>query len=184
MAAVSDPPQQAFDLARLVQEHQADVWRYLRFLGAPQEDADDLTQETFLSVARTPFALRSRGETAAYLRTAARNQLLMLRRRQGRQVGTVDLAAAEDAWAEAAVDGCFNEFLDALNQCCETLTGRAREAVDRFYRDGRSREELAAELEMGVDGVKSLLRRTRAVLRDCVERRLGRQPKSVGQIKR
>lgn len=172
MTAVSVCERVEFDLATLVREHQADVWRYLRYLGAAAEDADDLTQETFLAVARTPFELRSRRETAAYLRTAARNQLLMLRRRQGRQICTVELAAAEQVWAEATETGGFNVFLEALARCREALAGRAREAVDRFYRDGDSREELARRLEISVDGVKTLLRRTRASLRDCIERRL------------
>lgn len=172
MTAVSDPPRVEFDLASLVREHQADVWRYLRFLGAAAEDADDLTQETFLAVARSPLELRSRRETAAYLRTAARNQLLMLRRKQGRQICTVELTAAEEVWAEATASGGFDEFLDALSACCETLAGRAREALDRFYRDGESREEIASAFEISIDGVKTLLRRTRASLRDCVERRL------------
>jgi RNA polymerase sigma-70 factor (ECF subfamily) len=172
MTAVGAHERVEFDLASLVREHQADLWRYLRYLGAAAEDADDLTQETFLAVARTPFELRSRGETAGYLRTAARNQLLMLRRRQGRQVSTVELAAAEQVWAAAAPAGEFNVFLEALGECCEGLAGRVRTAVDRFYRDGRSREELADELTMSVDGVKTLLRRTRATLRECVERRL------------
>ena len=147
MTAVSDPPRVEFDLASLVREHQADVWRYLRYLGAAADDADDLTQETFLAVARTPFELRSRGETAAYLRTAARNQLLMLRRRQGREASTVELAAAEEVWAAATPDGDSSELLDALAACYETLAGRAREAIDRFYRDGESREEIAAAFE-------------------------------------
>jgi RNA polymerase sigma-70 factor (ECF subfamily) len=171
-AAVSEPPHATFDLANLVREHQADVWRYLRYLGAATEDADDLTQETFLAMARAPFQQRSRAESAAYLRTAARNQLLMLRRKQGRQINTVELAAAESVWAEAMPTGASDEFLDAMGECCEGLAGRAREAVDKFYRDRKSREEIAAELEMTPDGVKSLLRRTRASLRECVERRL------------
>jgi hypothetical protein len=32
------------DVVRLVQAHQREVWRYLRFLGASTELADDLTQ--------------------------------------------------------------------------------------------------------------------------------------------
>jgi RNA polymerase sigma-70 factor (ECF subfamily) len=172
MTAVSDPPRVEFDLASLVREHQADVWRYLRYLGAAADDADDLMQETFLAVARTPFEVRSRAETAAYLRTAARNQLLMLRRRQGRLICTVELAAAEEVWAETLTAGDSNEFLQALSDCCQALAGRAREAVDRFYRDGESREQLAARFEVTVDGIKTLLRRTRASLKDCIERRL------------
>jgi len=176
MTAVSDPPLVEFDLAVLVREHQADVWRYLRYLGAVADDADDLTQETFLAIARTPFEIRSRGESAAYLRTAARNQLLMLRRRQGREASTVELTAAEQVWAAATPEGDSSVQMDALRTCHESLTGRARDAIDRFYRRGESREDIAAAFEVTIDGVKSLLRRTRASLRECVERRLkGRQ---------
>jgi RNA polymerase sigma-70 factor (ECF subfamily) len=172
MSAVSAPPCVEFDLAVLVREHQADVWRYLRFLGADAEDADDLTQETFLAVARCPFEIRSRGETAAYLRTAARNQLLMLRRRQGREASKVELAAAEEVWAAATPDGDSSAQMEALATCYENLAGRARDVIDRFYRRGESREEIAAAFEVSIDGVKSLLRRTRASLKECVERRV------------
>jgi RNA polymerase sigma-70 factor (ECF subfamily) len=172
MTAVSDPPCVDFDLAKLVREHHADVWRYLRYLGAAADDADDLTQETFLAMARTSFEVRSRQETSAYLRTAARNQLLMLRRKEGRQVSTVDLEAAESVWSELTAAGPTDEFLDALKACCEKLVGHARLAIDRFYRDGASREEIAAGLAMTADGVKTLLRRTRTKLKECVERRI------------
>ena len=158
--------------AELVRQHQADVWRYLRFLGCDATEAEDLTQETFLAVARAPFELRSRAETAAYLRTAARNQLLMQRRRQGRQICTVELTAAEDVWAGTIVAGDSGEFIEALGRCYEAVVGRAREALDRFYREGESREQLAVRFEMSADGVKTLLRRTRAVLKECIERRL------------
>lgn len=176
MNAVSEPPAVAPDLATLVREHQADMWRYLRYLGAAPSDADDLTQETFLAVARTPFEHRSRGETAAYLRQAARHRLLMLRRRQGREIAAVELAAAEETWAAFHPAGDSSELLEALQACCEALAGRAREAVDRFYRDGVGREQLAVEFQMSVDGVKTLLRRTRDSLRQCIERRLNRSP--------
>ncbi|MAT68807.1 MAG: RNA polymerase subunit sigma-70 [Planctomycetaceae bacterium] len=179
MTAVSDPPRTDFDLAALVHEHQADVWRYLRYLGAAAADADDLTQETFLAVARTPFEVRSRAASAAYLRTAARNQLLMLRRKQGRQIETVTLAAAESVWAAHCPEGRGDEFLDLLSACREGLAGRTRAAVDLFYQDNLSRDELAVRLDMTAEGVKTLLRRARATLRDCIERKLAagnRQP--------
>ena len=46
-------------LADLVRQHQAGVWRYLRFLGCDRPLADDLTQETFLAVLETPFDIRT-----------------------------------------------------------------------------------------------------------------------------
>lgn len=168
MTAVSEQPR--LDLAGLVQEHQAQVWRRLRYLGASREEADDLTQETFLAVARSPLEQRSPAQTAAYLCRAARNQLLMVRRKQGRQVSTVDLEVAEQAWAELAPES-DDQLLGLLSECYEQTTGRAREALDRFYRENANRAELAEAMNMTIDGVKTLLRRTRQSLRDCVERK-------------
>jgi len=49
-----------------------------------------------------------------------------------------------------------------------------RRALDLQYRDRASRAEIAAELDLAVEGVKTLMRRARSALRDCVERKLGR----------
>src|SRR5882757_11011622 len=90
------------DLASLVQKHQTGVWRYVRFLGADTTEADDLTQETFLALARAQFVERDERQTAGYLRVVARNQLMALRRKQNREIDTVGLEAADSVWAAAA----------------------------------------------------------------------------------
>ncbi|MEX2170437.1 MAG: sigma-70 family RNA polymerase sigma factor [Pirellulales bacterium] len=168
MTAVSEEPRT--QLADLVREHQAGVWRYLRYLGAGPPEADDLTQETFLAVARAPFEERCPKQTAAYLRTVAGNQLRMLRRRQKREGDCVSLEAAEAVWAEAAGDDGLETYLDALRECLAGLDGRAKQAIDLHYRENVSREEISERLEIQPEGVKTLLRRTRQVLRECIER--------------
>jgi RNA polymerase sigma-70 factor (ECF subfamily) len=166
-------PHPPSDLATLVETHQAGVWRYLRFLGAEQTEADDLVQETFLAFARAEFVERDACQTAGYLRTVARNQLLALRRRQHHEVSTVELEAADSVWAAAAgPDGSLGGYLDALSECVDELDGRPRQAIDLHYQDGAGREAIAAKLDMKPDGVKSLLRRTRDLLRECVERKM------------
>lgn len=165
------------DLARLVRDRQAEVWRYLRFLGADATEADDLTQETFLAVARSRFVEETDAQTAGYLRTVARRQLLMLRRQQKRRIKTVDFDAAETVWAETmwpagAERDRFDDRIDAARGCVEKLTGRSREAIDLSYREGTSRDAIAEQLEMTADGVKTLLRRTREKLRECIEKTL------------
>ena len=159
------------DLAQLVAQHQADVWRYLRYLGAESADADDLTQETFLAVSRSKFEQRTERETASYLRTVARNQLLMFRRFQGREIDTVQLEAAEQVWAGTAPEAGMNGILTTLAECLKTLDGRSREAVHLFYREDLSRKAMASALGMKPEGIKTLLRRTRDALRDCIERK-------------
>jgi len=159
------------DLAGLVDQHHADIWRYLRYLGAAAADADDLTQETFVALSRSKFVERSRGETAKYLRTVARNQLLMFRRYQGREIDTVQLEAAEQVWADTVDDVGMSTLLDTLTDCLKAVDGRAREAIQLFYRDGLSRKAMAAAMKIQPEGVKTLLRRTRDILRDCIERK-------------
>lgn len=175
MTAVSEPPCQAppvFDLSQLVEQHQAEVWRYLRYLGAQPAEADDLVQETFLAVARSPFEQRSDAESAAYLRITARRQLLMLRRSQRREPLTTDLEAAETVWAQRTAAGPWDDQVTALQDCVQQLEGRARRAIDLHYQDKTSRHAIAEQLEMKPDGVKTLLRRTRSLLKECIERTL------------
>src|SRR3954471_18020351 len=176
MTAIEQKPRQMdepTDLASLVERHQAGVWRYVRFLGADSTEADDLTQETFLAIARGGFVERDERQTAGYLRVVARNQLLVLRRRQNREVSTVELEAADSVWAAAAgPNGSLTNYLDALRDCVEQLEGRSRQAVTLHYHDHAGREAIATQLGMQADGVKTLLRRTRDVLRECIERKI------------
>ncbi len=183
MSAIQAPPQPAGPRSTAIgpaawrhwsKAHQAGVWRYLRFLGAKRSEADDLTQETFLAFVRARFVERDARQTAAYLRTVARNQLLALRRRARTE------RSAVSSWKRPKASGpgsrarmaASSGYLDALRECVEQLVGRPRQAVELHYCDRASREAIAAELEMKPDGVKSLLRRTRDLLRECVERKI------------
>ncbi len=158
--------------AELVRRFQADIWRYLRFLGCAESEADDLTQETFLAVIRKPFEYRGDAEAAGYLRKVARNQLLMTARRSRRGPTVQELETAESVWSRS-VGESTDDFLDALDECLEQLDGRPKQVVMMHYREGESRKSIASSLGMTADGVKTLLRRTRDVLRRCVKRRLG-----------
>jgi RNA polymerase sigma-70 factor (ECF subfamily) len=155
----------------LLRDHQASIWRYLRFLGCDEAQADDLVQETFLAVWRRPFEDRSRAATRAYLRQVALNRFRMaVRRRRARPVFS-DLAAAEAAWVEHDADD-GDAYREALRVCLEQLGERGRRAVDLRYRESASRQRIAESLGLTVDGVKTLLRRTREALRGCITRRL------------
>jgi RNA polymerase sigma-70 factor (ECF subfamily) len=156
------------EVVRLVQAHQAEVWRYLRYLGASAELADDLTQDTFLQLLRAPFAQRSPQQTAGWLRTVARNLFVRAFRRPPFELAELD--SLEAAWHGFAGDDAGDESLLRLRDCLERLDGRARDVVRLHYEERRSRTEIGARLGLGEDGVKSLLRRTRAVLRTCMQR--------------
>lgn len=155
------------DVVALVRAHQAEVWRYLRYLGASNELADDLTQETFLQLLRAPFEERSPRATAAWLRTVARN--LWIRSFRRPPFDLADLDTIEAAWTGFAADDAGEHALSHLRDCVGQLTGRARDVVRWHYEERASRDAIGERLGIGADGVKSLLRRTRALLRECIE---------------
>ena len=155
-------------VVQLVQLHQAEVWRYLRFLGASAELADDLTQDTFLQLLRSPFTQRSPQQTAAWLRTVARSQFVRSFRKPPFELA--ELETLEAAWCGFAGEDAGSESLSRLRSCLERLDGRARDVVRLHYEERRSRTEIGVRLGLGADGVKSLLRRTRALLRTCMQK--------------
>jgi len=152
--------------------HRAGVWRYLRVLGCTVDEADELCQETFVRLLARPFEPRSEGATWSYLQQAARWEFLRCRKRRGR-APEVEWTEAVDraygAWAER--DG-GSQWLEALRECVEALPPRSRRAVHLSYVEQRSRGEIARELGLKENGVKTLLQRARQTIGQCVQRRL------------
>ena len=158
------------DLAALVARHQAMVWRYLRLLGADAHEADDLMQDAFVRVAEALQAGERLRDAGAYARGVARNLLLAARRRARRRPLPVDWLDAVDRYVAERPAALEADRLDTLRRCVERLRGRARDAVRWRHFDGLSERETGARLGLGLEGVRSLLKRTRAVLRRCVDR--------------
>jgi RNA polymerase sigma-70 factor (ECF subfamily) len=71
------------------------------------------------------------------------------------------------------LDRPVSDSVSALTDCLESaVTPRVREALALRYGDDASRERIAELLDMTADGVKTMLRRARAALRECIERKL------------
>jgi RNA polymerase sigma-70 factor (ECF subfamily) len=161
------------DVAGLVREHQAGLWRFLRALGCDARLAEEIAQDTFVAVLRRPFTARDARATAAYLRTTAKH-LLLKAKRSGMHRPRLDLDAIEAAWVEDCGDDGGDAFVAALRACMERLEQRSQELLRGHYTDGDSRARLAARFGLSEDGIKSWLRRVRGALRLCVERRVER----------
>jgi len=166
-------PTTTFDLASVVRRHQVGVWRYLRSLGCTADRADDLLQETFLVAFRRRIEDRGPAPMRRYLRRTARHLWLQHLRQIGRRREEALADAVDTLWERDAEEDDGDEVLAALRGCVAALGDKARAAVNGAYAEGLSRDELAARLGMKANGVKTLLQRSRAALRECVERRLG-----------
>jgi RNA polymerase sigma-70 factor, ECF subfamily len=166
------------ELETLVRRHQAEVYRYLRYLGADEPVAEDLLQEVFLSVfrCRTVERLGDVRSAAAWLRTIARNSFYDFcakRRSAQAHVDAAALEGAERVWQGEFLRGEDGfSYAEALDECLEGLPEKSRSAVNMKYAENRSGSEMAKLLAMTENGVKSLMRRIRAGLAECVEKRV------------
>ena len=85
----------------------------------------------------------------------------------------VETAEAAYEWARGEDEGASTQA--ALEACLGELSDQARHALALRYGEELERSAIASRLGLGIDGVKSLLRRSSARLRACIERRLGNE---------
>lgn len=159
-------------LVALIGAHQTMVWRYLRLLGADAHQADDLMQDTFVVLAErleNGDAVRS---PAPFLRGIARNLLIAARRRTNSKGGLVEWSEAVDKFVAGQPRALDDGRIEALRRCVARLGGRVREAIEWHHIEGLSCRDTARRLGLGMDGIKSLLGRARAALRECIEQQL------------
>lgn len=158
--------------AVFIVRHQADLWRYARFLGCPREQAEDYLQDAFLVALKRRVHTLPPAVAAQWLRTTVRNlfwcELRVTARRPDRVA--IDLEQLDHAWVRRT--DTWIDYLTALEQCLPRLDARDRRAIELRYRLGCSRDEMARELGMSPAGIKSLLQRIRRRLRHEVEARL------------
>lgn len=170
-------PDPTTTLAALIQRHQHGVWRYLRALGAEPHLAEDLTQETFLVAWRRGLEDQGDAPVAQFLRTTARQLFLRTRQKEGRREELL-AELADRLWNRDCEPDGGSAWLAALAECTERLDDRTRQAVRACYGRGGAdaggdRSAIADSLGLRPNGLKTLLQRARALLRQCIESKLG-----------
>jgi RNA polymerase sigma-70 factor (ECF subfamily) len=166
------------EFARLVDAYSGPIYHLgLRMLGNPQ-DAEDVLQNTFLSVLTHISEFEGRSSLATWLYRIAANEALMLLRRKKPEVNLDDTEAGDDE----AEDLKPTQFVDwsALPED-QLLSGEGRLMLDRaiatlpesmrivfLLRDveGLSIRETAEALNLTETNVKTRLLRARLFLRE------------------
>jgi RNA polymerase sigma-70 factor, ECF subfamily len=155
-----------------VDRHLRSVWRYLRMHGADPHEADDLAQEAFVTALRKGALNLDPPAAQVFLRRAARFAFLHHLRDKRRDPELAD--AVDTLWDRDAEQDGGEQLLAKLHSCIGKLEGRAKQAVQLSYGVGdgtqKTRENVAQQLGLQPNGLKTLLQRTRQVLRTCIER--------------
>jgi RNA polymerase sigma-70 factor, ECF subfamily len=158
----------------LYERHRTPVFRFAcRMLGsAPQ--AEDVTQECFLSILRRPEAFQAeRASLRTYLCAIARHLALKQLHKRGQETLMDDPpeeaprgAAGERDALSAVIE---TEAAEAVRHAVEALPPLQREAVVLFEYEELSLADIATVCDVDVGTVKSRLHRARERLRRTLE---------------
>lgn len=143
-----------------VKPHEPALRAYLQARFPSLSDHDDLVQETYVRVLRAKAAGKVRYARALLFTTARNAALDLFRRRSATRLEEVtDLA--EDAALEKApmVSDTVvrHEELEILAEAVRGLSDRCRQVVLLRYLDGLSYKEIAAQLGVSPETVKTQL---------------------------
>lgn len=151
---------------QIVRCHGTMLTRYVRCRIANPTDAEDVLQETLVAVWLGHCRLRDRDRLAAWLLHVARNRCRDYFRAGERRELPLEEEALRDYASRSGLHqyrqaSTLTDVLDAL----ETAPGAAREAARRFYLEGMSVAEIAADTHSPPGTVKRRLFHARRAAR-------------------
>ena len=168
-----DPAAHQLDVQRLFVRHQAVVKAYILSLMPTLSDAEDVLQETFLTVSAKAATFEPETNFVAWACTIARYKVLEARRRLNDPRALTDEAI--EALAEDVPEPLyFEEQVDAIRACIERLAPRAKEIVRLRYHGGLSCEDVARQVGWNAPAIRVALAKARTMLRTCVDFQLKR----------
>jgi RNA polymerase sigma-70 factor, ECF subfamily len=134
------------------------------------ELAEEALQEAFVKVwERASSYEKGSVRPLAWLAAIARNQAIDLKRRFAERLSasSVDIEEAYGLGVPAAAEQTLE--LRRLQKCLGLLPGERQTMVLLAYYQGWSREELAQRYKRPATTIKTLLRRSLAVLKECLD---------------
>lgn len=133
---------------------------------------DDVFQETFLTVSRKADSFVIGTNFLAWACTIARYKIKEARRFQPARVQPLSDEVLDALCASEPPPEPDEERLQALNQCLGDLPAHTRRAFELRYHQAHQPPEIAQRLGWSTASVYVILSRARAVLRECVDRKL------------
>jgi RNA polymerase sigma-70 factor, ECF subfamily len=150
------------DIAQLVADHHAVLYRYAYRLSGSVADAEDLTQQVFLIAQQKLDQVRDPHRARSWLFTVLRNCYLKNRRRPPPRPASsseLDLYTVPEEVSDQCIDS------DQLQAAIGALADEFKLVVLLFYFEHRSYREIAELLDVPLGTVMSRLARAKARLR-------------------
>ena len=145
------------------------LWAVVRRMVVQKQPAEDVLQETYLTIWRKAHLFdRTAGDAMGWMTTIARHRAFVWLRQPGNATRKVVTAGAvqvdEATTAEGTPEGSvlFKELMDRL-------TDEQRESVLLVYLYGMTQEEISIALDVPLGTIKSRVRRGLIALKDLLD---------------
>ena len=159
---------------KLFLSHQPALQSFVLALVPDFVQAEDIVQETFLTVTRKAADFELDSNFLAWACSIAKFKVLEAARVADAGVtlspDTIDALCVSEAAQPA------DPRVDLLEQCVDQLAPKARRVVELCYRDSHKPSEVARLISWSPSAVHVALSRARALLRKCLEKRFTIQP--------
>lgn len=173
-------------LERLLDRHQAAVYRFGVKMCREEEDAKDILQETLLAAARGLPDFRGASSVSTWLYSIARSFCIKKRRTSKFAPQRIESLEAQAEAAEEVPDAGRGPEADAAGRQIQLVLDDAIAALDPMYREvlvlrdveGLSATEVAEVMDLTVEAVKSRLHRARVAVRERVAPHLSPAPEA------
>ncbi|HEY6003195.1 MAG TPA: sigma-70 family RNA polymerase sigma factor [Anaeromyxobacter sp.] len=177
-------------LERLLDRHQAAVYRFGVKMCREEEDARDVVQETLLAAAKHLPDFRGASSVSTWLYTIARSFCIKKRRTSKFAPERIESLDAQPGAAADVADAGRGPEEDAAGRQLRVVLEEAIGSLDPMYREvlvlrdveGLSAAEVAEVTSISVEAVKSRLHRARVAVRERVAPHLspGPEPAAAG----
>ncbi len=147
--------------------HENSIRAFVRSLQPSLPDADDVMQETFLTVSRKAATFQPGTNFVAWACAIARLKVLE-NFRQKKRANVLSEAAVIALAEDAPSAQSMNERESALEKCLEQLAPKVRDLLWRRYSRRQSSTEMADAAGMTSTAVRVALTKARKSLRDCI----------------
>ena len=154
-------------------EAQPIVAGYINAVVPDFQEAEDLLQDVAVILLRKFPEYDPQRPFVAWAIGIAKREVLMARRLHARNLLSFQadlLERISEAYEELAPE--FEDRSRALRECLRRVKGRAGELLRLRYEESLKPNAIAARVGVAVVAVRVMLSRTRATLRECIERKL------------
>jgi len=167
----SEGPTPTEEVQLLFVRNENAIRAFIRALQPSLSDADDVLQETFLTVTRKASSFEIGTNFTAWACGIARLKVLE-NFRQNKRANVLSEKAIIALTEDAPSPESFKQREETLEKCIGKLPAKPRDLLWRRYSRRQSSDEMAEALGMTSNAVRVALSKARVVLRDCINLQL------------